>query len=490
MGLARRGLEQVVGAHHLLHALVVVVDHHGHVVRGHAVVAAQHDVVGRPGDRAAQPVDDRDRFAVRRAAGSAAGRPSASRSATSRGRQLAARARVHAGRRVRRGARLPDLAAAAEARVGEAALDELGQRRLVHVAALRLPHHRAVPVEAERGEVGELAGLVLARSWSSGRGPRSAPGTGSPPSGRTATPAAPSAGSRGGAPRSGSARTVRWPSGDPATASGTPAWRDLWGIWHCCHRLAGARMGRSVRSHPRRRPRRLPRPAGPRPDRARPRCSRRPTRRSAGRPTACGWWRPRRVPPPSSSGVTIVADEAIADVAGSDRHADGRRRRRHLRGRRRRAPRRTTSPGWPQAPDGSRACARGPSCSPRPGCSTAGAPPPTGACATSWPAASRPCEVDPDPIYVRDGNVWTSAGVTAGMDLALALVEDDHGRDVALAIARRFVLFLRRPANQSQFSAPLQAQAAAARRHPRRAAPRRRAPRRRTARSPRSPGSR
>ena len=76
-------------------------------------------------------------------------------------------------------------------------------------------------------------------------------------------------------------------------------------------------------------------------------------------------------------------------------------------------------------------------------------------------AASFPLvEVDPDPIYVRDGNVFTSAGVTAGMDLALALVEDDLGRDVALAIARRMVLFLRRPANQSQFSAPLQAQAA------------------------------
>jgi transcriptional regulator GlxA family with amidase domain len=69
-------------------------------------------------------------------------------------------------------------------------------------------------------------------------------------------------------------------------------------------------------------------------------------------------------------------------------------------------------------------------------------------------------EVDPDPIYVRDGNVYTSAGVTAGMDLALALVEEDHGRDVALAIARRLVLFLRRPANQSQFSAQLAAQMA------------------------------
>ena len=68
--------------------------------------------------------------------------------------------------------------------------------------------------------------------------------------------------------------------------------------------------------------------------------------------------------------------------------------------------------------------------------------------------------VDPDPIFVRDGNVWTSAGVTAGMDLALALVEDDHGRDAALEIARRFVLFLRRPANQSQFSSHLAVQTA------------------------------
>lgn len=68
--------------------------------------------------------------------------------------------------------------------------------------------------------------------------------------------------------------------------------------------------------------------------------------------------------------------------------------------------------------------------------------------------------VDPDPIFVRDGNVFTSAGVTAGMDLALALVEDDLGRDVALAIARRLVLFLRRPANQSQFSAQMGAQLA------------------------------
>jgi transcriptional regulator GlxA family with amidase domain len=68
--------------------------------------------------------------------------------------------------------------------------------------------------------------------------------------------------------------------------------------------------------------------------------------------------------------------------------------------------------------------------------------------------------VEPDPIYVRDGDVYTSAGVTAGMDLALALVEDDLGRDVALRVARQLVLFLRRPANQSQFSAQLAAQMA------------------------------
>jgi transcriptional regulator GlxA family with amidase domain len=69
-------------------------------------------------------------------------------------------------------------------------------------------------------------------------------------------------------------------------------------------------------------------------------------------------------------------------------------------------------------------------------------------------------KVDPDPIFVKDGNVATSAGVTAGIDLALALVEDDLGRDMALAIARHLVVFLRRPGNQAQFSAQLSAQVA------------------------------
>ncbi len=64
-------------------------------------------------------------------------------------------------------------------------------------------------------------------------------------------------------------------------------------------------------------------------------------------------------------------------------------------------------------------------------------------------------EVDADRIYVRDGNVWTSAGVTAGMDLALALVEHDHGGELALAVARQLVLFAQRPGGQSQFSAQL-----------------------------------
>ena len=69
-------------------------------------------------------------------------------------------------------------------------------------------------------------------------------------------------------------------------------------------------------------------------------------------------------------------------------------------------------------------------------------------------------DVDAEPIFVRDGPIATSAGVTAGIDLALALVEQDLGRDVALAIARALVMFLRRPGNQSQFSAQLTAQLA------------------------------
>lgn len=68
--------------------------------------------------------------------------------------------------------------------------------------------------------------------------------------------------------------------------------------------------------------------------------------------------------------------------------------------------------------------------------------------------------VEGDPIFLRDGPVWTSAGVTAGIDLALALVEEDLGRAAALAVARQLVVFLKRPGGQSQFSVALSLQAA------------------------------
>jgi transcriptional regulator GlxA family with amidase domain len=70
--------------------------------------------------------------------------------------------------------------------------------------------------------------------------------------------------------------------------------------------------------------------------------------------------------------------------------------------------------------------------------------------------------VNSDPIYLRDGRIWTSAGVTAGIDLSLALVQEDLGRKAAMQVARLLVVFLNRPGGQSQFSAPLEAQMAAA----------------------------
>ncbi|WP_291566100.1 helix-turn-helix domain-containing protein [Bradyrhizobium sp.] len=76
--------------------------------------------------------------------------------------------------------------------------------------------------------------------------------------------------------------------------------------------------------------------------------------------------------------------------------------------------------------------------------------------AERFPAA----KVVPDQIYVKDGSLYTGAGVTAGIDLALKLIEDDHGHDLALMVARRLVVFLKRPGGQSQFSAHLAAQIA------------------------------
>lgn len=86
--------------------------------------------------------------------------------------------------------------------------------------------------------------------------------------------------------------------------------------------------------------------------------------------------------------------------------------------------------------------------------------------ATHWNSVSRlaaenpTASVEPDAIYVKDGKLYTSAGVTAGMDLALAMVEEDHGRELALRVARELVMFLKRPGGQSQFSSYLAAQTA------------------------------
>ncbi len=80
---------------------------------------------------------------------------------------------------------------------------------------------------------------------------------------------------------------------------------------------------------------------------------------------------------------------------------------------------------------------------------------------THWARAGRlarqfpQTDVDPDAIYQRDGALWSSAGVTAGIDLALALVEEDLGTQVAQTVARWLVVFLRRPGGQSQFAAPV-----------------------------------
>lgn len=83
---------------------------------------------------------------------------------------------------------------------------------------------------------------------------------------------------------------------------------------------------------------------------------------------------------------------------------------------------------------------------------------------THWSACDRLAAdfplvtVERDPIFVRDGHVATSAGVTAGIDLALAFVEEDHGHAVAMAVARQLVVFLKRPGGQAQFSAALATQ--------------------------------
>ncbi|HEX7165380.1 MAG TPA: GlxA family transcriptional regulator [Acidimicrobiales bacterium] len=161
----------------------------------------------------------------------------------------------------------------------------------------------------------------------------------------------------------------------------------------------------------------------------------------------------------SPSGMRLIPDAAIANVrspidtlvvAGGDGTADAMRDRRLVTGVRRlaRGARRVTSVctgafllAEAGVLDGKRATTHWQALD---------------LLARNYPAIT----VERDPIFVRYGNVWTSAGVTAGMDLALALVEDDHGRDIALQTARRLVMYVQRPGGQSQFSAAMRAQAA------------------------------
>jgi transcriptional regulator GlxA family with amidase domain len=166
-----------------------------------------------------------------------------------------------------------------------------------------------------------------------------------------------------------------------------------------------------------------------------------------------------RQPIATSSGLTIVPDVAIADingsidtlvVAGGDGVGDAVRdpefveRIRILSGRARRVAS-VCSGAFLLAEagllDGRRATTHWARCA---------------ELAARYPAVL----VEPDPIFTQDGQFFTSAGVTAGMDLALALVEDDLGRATALTIARHLVLFLHRPGNQAQFSAQLAGQLA------------------------------
>lgn len=84
--------------------------------------------------------------------------------------------------------------------------------------------------------------------------------------------------------------------------------------------------------------------------------------------------------------------------------------------------------------------------------------------ATHWAWAERLRErhpdlvVDAEPLFIRDGKLWTSAGVTAGIDMTLALIEADHGHRIAIDAARQLVMFIKRAGGQSQFSVPLAAQ--------------------------------
>jgi transcriptional regulator GlxA family with amidase domain len=71
-------------------------------------------------------------------------------------------------------------------------------------------------------------------------------------------------------------------------------------------------------------------------------------------------------------------------------------------------------------------------------------------------------DIDPEPLFIRDGDIWTTAGVTAGIDLTLSLIEDDHGAALASRVARRLVVYMKRPGGQRQYSEPMELQEATA----------------------------
>ena len=188
--------------------------------------------------------------------------------------------------------------------------------------------------------------------------------------------------------------------------------------------------------------------------------------------------------------MRLTADAAARRRRRPDRHPGGGRRHRRGRARCATRPSSTGCGRWPPGRGGSPRCAPARSCWPRPGCSTATGRPPTGRPCARLAARYPEVEVDPDRIHVHDRDRWTSAGVTAGIDLALALVEDDHGPELAHAVAGWLVVFVRRPGGQAQFSAQLAARAGPSRPDRRAPALAARPPRRGPLRRPCSPAGR
>ena len=169
-----------------------------------------------------------------------------------------------------------------------------------------------------------------------------------------------------------------------------------------------------------------------------------------------------RVTLASPGGATVRAESGLVlgtaplpDGSRAHRHPGARRRARRRGGRRATRPCSTSSARPPRAAGGWPPCARAPSSAPPPGCFDGRR------VTTHWARARQLAEaypavtVDADPIYIRDGKYWSSAGVTAGIDLSLALVQEDLGVDVAQTVARWLVMFLHRPGGQTQFASPV-----------------------------------